>query len=282
MATKKRTRRPDKTTSSLSLPSAPVEPSDDLFDYNLAIFGRKSVGKSTLASQFPDCLTFRFERGRRNIRIRQVPEDGSLLTWESFREYLDLFCESDEYRYASIDSIDKCYLRCFEYICKKRGCKHPNEMNDFGQTWNAISEEFANAFDQIQDAGKNFVVISHEKTRKWENPDGSEIERIDLTTTPSSMDVIKERCEFIFYYGYAGNDRVITIRNDNNKVECAAGMDEFFCSPEGVPLKRFEVPNNPKEVLPTIMKAWNNELHDYDYEPPKTSTSRRKKRRVKK
>ena len=283
MAKRKRTRtrtnraaRNNTHAASISLPTGPIEPSTDLLEYNHCIFGRKGIGKTTLGSAFPNSLNFRFERGRKNVRIVQVPEDDKVLIWSTALQYLSLFCNSD-YDFAVIDSVDKCYEAAFEAVCERRGCTHPNEKNDYGQTWNAISEEFIGFFDAIQDAGKRFVLLSHDKTRKYENPDGSELEQVDMTLAPSAATLVKERCDFVYYYGYAENDRVITIRNDRNQVCCACGFDEVFLDPDGTPLRRFEMPNNPNEAYDTLVSAWNNELRDYDYEPPKEP--RRKRRR---
>lgn len=257
------------STSGLMLPTKPIAVSDDLFDYNHCIYGRKSIGKSTLGSAFPGSLNFRFERARRNLNIFQVLEDGSLLIWPTFMEYLKLFCDAPEYQFAVIDSVDVCYEKAFEFVCKERGCTHPNQKNDYGATWGAISDTFMSAFDMIQDAGKKFVLLSHEKTRRFENPDGSELERVDLTLAPSAAAIVKQRCEFIYYYGYAGQDRVITIRNDRNQVECACGVGTHFRDPDGTPISRFEIPNDPDKVLDTLVAAWDNKLRDYDYEPPR-------------
>lgn len=280
-------------TSTLSIPTKPVEVSDDLFDYNYCIYGAKGVGKSTLACAFPGAVNFRFEFGRQNIQVRQVPEAKTkLLLWSDFMDYLDAFLEDDTCLFAIIDSIDCCHDRCFEHVCAEYGIEDPSEAekNSY-KVWKEISSTFASAFHKIQRSGKHFITLSHDKIRTYKNPDGSEREMTDWTLSPSPAAIVKEQCEVVLYYGYSGNDRVITVRNDNNRIFCSCGLDSRFLDPNGSPIKRFEVPNidttdheeKAELALGVLQSAWDNELWDYDTgepEPPKKPTRSRRKKRI--
>lgn len=289
-----KTRAPRPTRQTLSLPTTPMDQLEHFWEHSFCVFGRKGIGKSTFTRSVQQMLdghfgkdkqkvlNFRFEYGRQNLPILQVPPKGKRLTWTTFKDYCEQFCEDDTFRVAVIDSIDKCYDECFEHVCSEWGIKQPNDApkGSGPAVWDEIRCEFESTLRAVQECGRSLVFLSHEKTRTDTLVDGTEFERIDLTCRPAASAIIKQLAEFILYYGYAGvaettevkgktktrihSDRVITIRNMDNRVECACGRDDVFLQPDGKPLFRFEVPNDPSQVAATVQAAYHNELHDYD------------------
>lgn len=287
---------------SISLPTQPTKQLEYIWEHPICIFGRKGIGKTTagsvaLNSLLPEgkkTLNFRFERGRQNLPILQVPpvkkEKGpSKLNWPDFLSYLDLFCDDDSYQLGVIDSIDKCYDECFTYVCDdKFGVTHPKEAGrEAPSVWDSIRVEFESCLLAILDHKKSLVFLSHEKARTEELPDGTEYERWDLSCKPAAAKIIKDICEFVIYYGYTDTtddgkrsaERVMVIRNKNNAVECACGRSDVFLQPDGKPLFRFKIPNDPEAVGDVIQAAYDNELYDYDYDE---RAERRKAERAKK
>jgi AAA domain len=278
---------PAKPTSvKLALPSKPIEPHQFFFQQPFCIYGRKGIGKTTaaMAAQWmldaeygknkKHVLNFRFEPGRRNLRILQVPtETNRRLVWSTFKDYLELFCEDDKMAVAVIDSIDKAYDACFEHVCQNAGVSHPKEAKrDAPAIWDAIKVEFEATMYAINECGKSFVALSHEKLKIEEMPDGTEFERFDLSCKPAAAKIVKDMCEFVIYYGYSGateekakgGHRVMTIRNDDNVVECACGRDDVFLQPDGEPLYRFAIPTDASLVGKTLQAAYDNELYDFN------------------
>ena len=115
-----------KTDDTVAFPTQENTPPDDLSDVISCLYGRKGIGKTSLAAQFPNSLTFMFERGRRNLPIMQIPKKGEIaLDWDRFKDYTEMFLESDEYQTMVVDTVDKAYDKCLEYVCAKNGCTHP-------------------------------------------------------------------------------------------------------------------------------------------------------------
>lgn len=274
---------------SISLPTAPVEQYDHFWEQPICIYGRKGIGKTTSAMSIQQMLdqeygegekkvlNFRYEAGRRNLPILQVPfEKGKRLSWTSSKQYLDLFCDDDSYAVAVIDSIDVCYEQCYEYVCGEWGVRQPSEAGrDAPAIWDNIKIEFETTLRAILDCQKGLVLLSHEKSRTEVLADGTEYDRWDLSCKPAAAKIVKDVCEFVLHYGYTGtgtqtrrsSDRVMTIRNLDNCMEVACGRNDVFMQPDGKPLFRFKVPPVAEEVGPTILSAYNNELYDYDFDP---------------
>lgn len=303
---------PTRPSQRLALPTSPTAPLDYLWQQPICIYGRKGIGKTTAASVAIDSLlpegqhviNFRFERARQNLPILQFPsrkDKVKRLTWPLFIDCLEQFVEDDMYQVACIDSLDKCYDECFEYVCGLHDCTHPSEKKrDAPAVWDAIKIEFESTLMTVLDYQKSFIFLSHEKTRIEELADGGEYERFDLSCKPAAAKIVKDICEFVIHYGYTDTRtgegdrsaaRVFTVRNKDNSVECACGRDDVFCQPDGKPLFRIPVPSVRAEGLTigqtvgqVLQQAYDNELWDYDYDPReeerKAKRAARKKKKV--
>jgi len=266
--------RPSKVTTSLSLPTSPNEPSDNLSDYTVLIFGRKGIGKSTLGSSWPDSINFQTEPGRRNLPIIMLPENpGEHLTWKSCLDYFSLFAESKDYQTAVIDTVDRLYDLCYNHVCQHNfGIEQPSEAGrDSSSVWKSIKNEFEQGLEMARSTGKTLVFVSHDRETNQEDDT-----RIEPTCPGQARNVMQAICDIVLHYYFYSGKRILGIRNYDNTSWCSCGLNEHFLDPDGDPLERVELPNDPTKVFSTVQKAFNNELRDFDYVPPKP------KRRVKK
>jgi hypothetical protein len=280
-----------KSKSEIILPTSDNVPPEDLKDYVLLLYGRKAIGKTSTVNYFPGSLTFMFERARRNLTIRQVPmykkgdKKRKSLDWESFVEYIELFIESDEYQTAIVDTIDRCYLECFKYVCNNAGINHPEQSSKAYEIWDAIEVEFTETINHIQASGKGLVFLSHEKAkplvvrtkplRREEEDDEALVARMEPSCKPAGIRVIQEICDFVIYYCYVGNKRVFCVRSPNEYAWTACNFDTHFLDPDGNPIQRFEAGKSPEESYNILLEAYDNKLYDIDYAPPR---KKRKKR----
>lgn len=265
----------------VSLPTVKNTPPQNIGDSIIVIYGRKGIGKTSLAAEFPKALVAMFERGRRNLNIFQIPqEDEPKLDWGSFKAYVEAFIESEDFDTLVIDTIDKAYEACMDYVCKINGCEHPNDKNDYGKTWQAVKREFDNVLGLIHESGKGLVLISHEApkplakaTKGMARDEGASItglERMEPTCSKQAFEVIQEICDYVFYYGYREEYRCITVRSSNDLVWTACGVADRFLDPDGNPLSTFKVGNSPKDAYDNLLAAYSNQLRDFDYVAPKT------------
>jgi len=97
---------------SFALPTAPIEPIDQLGAYSWMIYGQKKIGKSSLAGQFPDAFFFMFEPGAKALRIRRV----DIGKWEDALGYLDTLEKSPGYcKTVVIDTGFEAYQKCIDF-----------------------------------------------------------------------------------------------------------------------------------------------------------------------
>lgn len=249
----------------LSLPTKPNVPPVELGEFTTWILGEKGIGKSSLAAQFPDPVTFMFELGRRNLPIYQIPQKGEQpLNWSRFCDYVELVIEKGK-QTVIIDTVDRCYEECLKHHCHESGVKDPGELgNGSFALWNTIKREFEDTIISILEAGISVVFISHSKTREIFTATGGEFNKIVPTCAPACEKLLKAICDFMFFYGYHGKKRALTIRGDE-LISSACGVEESFLEKKtSEPIATFSAGKSAKEAYQNLVKGFENKLTEED------------------
>lgn len=259
-----------KAKSDLYLPSKANEPPTNFGDFVTVLYGEKGIGKTSLAAQFPDSLTFMFEPGRRQLRIKQVPQANEPpLNWERFVGYVDLLCEQGPgtgkhgsgFYSVNIDTIDRCYDCAVDWVCEQQGIGHPGEIKDYGKTWDLIKREFESQLNRLHFSGYGLIFTSHSRIQEIESHSGGESYNL---VTPScknqAWNYLKAVADFAFYYGYGSNrQRIITLRG-SELVWSACGTAEHFNAKDGRCIAELLVPDDPKQAYEVFMDAFENSV----------------------
>lgn len=287
-----------------SLPTTLNQPPDELADSVIGIYGRKGIGKTTLASKLElngkKTLVQMLEKGRRNLAILQVsPKD-----FEAAIKYRDEFIGNDKFGLMVTDTVDRLHEMATAYVLEEAGYQSINKapQGDRPALWGEISSTFGGFFYPIMEAQKGLVLISHETTRELENRkmkalktrmyearegdddddsaavSSEKIERIQPSCSPAAFREIEQICNFVFYYGYMGRERCITVRDPGDYVWVSSGDDEHFLDPDGDPIYSFAVGNTPDKAYNDLLAAFNNEKRDINWTPPKRSTSTKRRK----
>ena len=135
------------------------------------IYGPEGVGKSTLASQFPNPVFLDTEGGTSHLNITRFPD---VTTWEDITGAVGhLATTPHEFKTLVLDTSDWAEKRLAEHICRKAN-KDSIEDFGYGKGYVILAEEFAKflaSLDALIRRGMHIVFLAHSTVRKFESPD---------------------------------------------------------------------------------------------------------------
>lgn len=263
----------------LTLSTELSEPSKNLLDYSLMLYGLKKIGKTSMAARFKGAGFFMFEPGGKALRIHQHP----VYSWLEFLVYLDLLEEHPEmFPTVVLDTIDVAYTMCFRYVCERDGFTHPADVK-YGKGWDAIKNEFNDALYRLcHDLKRSVVFISHAKEIEVESGEmddagfvtgGERINRVIPSVSGAAGEILKAYVDTLAYYGYFGTTRRLVIEG-NEYINAGTRCEENFLTPTGERLASIPMGNSPDEAYANFCKAFANEQTDTgtSYNPIPTIT----------
>lgn len=247
------------------------EPPDDFFSYVTLIYGESGVGKTTLLSKFPDSYTLMLEPKRRGLRMRmhEVPyvpmakmkKLKGPTPWEEISAFIDHCVKDRSINTVCIDNVDRAYELCMNHVCFERGYTHPNQAKDYGQTWDAIRELFAEAFDKVIYSDKGLVFSSKYKYKEVEQRDGDNYERLQPSCANGCLKYLMDCTDYGIWYGYERKQRAFILRSVNDVwTKCAP--EGHFLDPQGEPISVLAAGETPDEAFQTLIDGFENKRTD--------------------
>ena len=156
------------------------------------------MGKTTIATRFPNSLLLAFELGYNTLPgIKAKP----MKNWRDMKTTLkELEDEQVKQLFSNIiiDTGDLAYDYCEKYICNQ------NEVNDisdlpFGKGYNLAMKEFDEAIRTILRLGYGCILISHATDKTFKDSNGVEYNQIVPTISNKGRLVCERTCDIIAY-----------------------------------------------------------------------------------
>ncbi len=245
----------------VSLPTEFSEPLISFLLYTMLIYGEKKIGKTSLAARFPRAMVLMTEPGGKALRLKA----RMVRTWLEFKAYIDLLETDVDFDTVVIDIVDFLYDMCFDYICQKNVVKHPNDANDYGDTWKQIAAEWRDELTRLM-ACKAVVFISHAVEKEQQLRSGLTANRIVPSMSKGAAGFVAGAVDTIAYYGYDGNDRRLIIRG-NELLDAGTRLEENFITTEGYDVYSINMGSSAQEAYDNLVAAFDNELEDPGYAP---------------
>ncbi len=170
----------------------------------IVIYGPEGIGKTTIASKFPDPLFIDIEGGTNQIDLARFEEQPK--TWQQLLDQVNYVIDNPKVcRTLVIDTADAAEVLCTDYICQTA---NKNSLGDFGYGtgYQHLAEEF-NRFlkllNKVTDMGINVIVIGHSWLRKQELPDEmGAFDRYELKLQKKDAPLLKEWCDTLLFLNY--------------------------------------------------------------------------------
>lgn len=196
----------------------------------VVIYGVEGIGKSTIASKFPDPLFIDLEGSTNNMNVKRIDPPTS---WTLFLQQLNWVKDTKPCKSLIIDTAD--YLE--EYLCKPHVvATRPNqngqyvkniESYGYGAGYKHLAEvfgkDFLNLATEIVNAGINVVILAHSMQRKVDLPEemGS-YDRYELKLEKKTAQLTKEWADLLLFLNF--KTEIVTIKDGMKKVNKGQGQ----------------------------------------------------------
>ena len=173
----------------------------------VVIYGPEGIGKSTLASRFPDPLFIDTEGSTNQMDIMRLTKPTS---WQMLQSEIkavkdgQFLCKT-----LVIDTIDWAEQMCIQSICDSHQKKGIEDFG-YGHGYVYVKEEFGrflNLLSEVVEKGINVVLTAHAQMRKFEQPDElGAYDRWELKlgkkTSSQTSPLVKEWCDLLLFCNY--------------------------------------------------------------------------------
>lgn len=138
-----------------------TEPAASLTDYTVFIYGPPKIGKTRLASEWPNSVFLATEpQGLKAVECDAFP----ITNWRQFRGSVSALVEdfAGKYQTVIVDTVDLAYKFCLDYCCEVHGFEHPSDEG-WGKGWEIVANELLNQILRLFNGGFLPIFISHSK-----------------------------------------------------------------------------------------------------------------------
>ncbi len=199
--------RPSGSSSGLILPAKkrillatePSPPVTDFSKYMLLLYGRESIGKTTLLAGAPDVYFITTEPGTKGMQIHE----NLVSCWEDILELVAQLEQTDRYSSVVIDTVDLAYDMAQDYTCEKLGIEYPGEdkerKKDFGKSWREIKKQFMAMIHALLRTGRGVRLTSHETSMEMTARSGATWDRIVPSMSKQARQVLAGVLDYAFY-----------------------------------------------------------------------------------
>lgn len=167
------------------------------------IYGPEGIGKSTLASKFPDALFIDTEGSTKHMDVARLPNPTSFAMLVKAVKYVvdnPGVCKT-----LVIDTADWAETLCIDDFCASKQIKGIEDIG-YGKGYIYIAEEFGrllNLLNDVIDKGVNAVLTAHATMRKFEQPDElGAYDRWELKLQKKIAPMVKEWADMVLFANY--------------------------------------------------------------------------------
>lgn len=193
----------------------------------VVIYGSEGIGKSSLATEFPNPLFIDTEGGTAHMDVRRIEKPQS---WEEMLSVVkEVAAAKNVCKTLVLDTADWAEQLIVSYLCTKYK-QNSIESFGYGKGYTYLGEEFSRllgALDMVLASGIHVVVTAHAKMRKFEQPDEmGAYDRWEMKLSKQVAPLLKEWCDILLFCNY----QTFVVTSENNTQKAQGGKRVMYTS----------------------------------------------------
>lgn len=170
----------------------------------VVIYGTEGIGKSTLASNFPEPLFLDLEGGTNQLDIART----EITNWTELTSAIDeVIADPSLCQTLVIDTADRADMYLSQYLIDKNGVDSIEKVGGgYGKGFTLLCEYFQKdllfRLDKVIAKGINVVLTAHAAARKYESPEDPPYDRWELKVSKKVAPIIKEWSDLLLFCDY--------------------------------------------------------------------------------
>lgn len=181
----------------------------------VVIYGPEGIGKSTLASHFPDAVFIDTEGSTKELDVARYPTPTS---WHDIITDVKDTVKERPCHTIVIDTADWAEQLCAKAVCEKLNVGGIEDVG-YGKGYTYLAEMFGTFLkdcDELIKVGINVVFTAHAQMRKFEQPDEmGAYDRWEMKLNKKTAALLKEWADMVLFCNY--KNTVITDQNTKSK-----------------------------------------------------------------
>lgn len=191
----------------------------------VVIYGAEGIGKSTLASKFPDPLFIDLEGGTSQLDVKRI---DSIQSWKELGATLgEIFKTNGICKTLVIDTADAAENLAREHYKEDKGMEY--EAVPYGVGYAEFAQLVAaliSTLDLLIKKGINVVVLAHAQIRKFEQPDElGAYDRWELKLSKKTAPLFKEWADMLLFCNYKAN---VAVNEKTGKAKASGGKRVIY------------------------------------------------------
>lgn len=215
----------------------------------VVIYGPEGVGKSTLASQFPNALFIDTEDSTSHMDVKRLKKPSS---WTELISMVDWVKQNNPCSTLIIDTADWAQRLAEQQVMTENNWKSI-ESPGYGEGYVKAREYWGKLLDKlsdVRDAGVNVVLTAHTEIKRFDDPtEGLGYDRYELKLAKRAnahiAGLTKEWADMVLFINY----EVYAVKREgsmNNKAQAQGGQRKLYTThhPAYDAKNRFDLPNS--------------------------------------